>query len=137
MESPASMVGGWLELHIATVVASLGLFLLRWLGVLQGARWPLRADVRILSVAIDTVLLTAGAGLLVTRGWAHDIPAWLWMKWILLIGYIVSGSWALRRARTPHGHALAGILALILAAHIVGAAIFHHPAGFWFVATGR
>ncbi|MEW6695134.1 MAG: SirB2 family protein [Pseudomonadota bacterium] len=131
------MVGGWLELHIATVVASLGLFLLRWLGVLQGARWPLRADVRMLSVAIDTVLLTAGVGLLVTRGWAHDIPAWLWMKWILLIGYIVSGSWALRRARTPRGHALAGILALILAAHIVGTAIFHHPAGFWLVATGR
>lgn len=125
------MHGFWLGLHVVTVVASLGLFTLRWLGVLAGAHWPLRAGGRGLSIVIDTVLLAAGVGLLVTSGWVHAVPAWLWTKWMLLAGYVASGAWALRRARSWWGHAGAGLIALSVAAHIVGAAVWRHPAGFW------
>lgn len=130
------MLRFWLHLHIATVVASLSLFALRWLGVLAGARWPLRPGVRATSVLIDTALLSAGVGLLMSSGWQHTIPAWLWTKWALLIAYIVCGAWALRRARTWRGHLGAGLAALALAAHIVGAAVWRHPAGFWTIWMG-
>lgn len=126
----------WWLLHVGAVTASLSLFTLRWLGVLTGAAWPLRPAVRGISVLIDTVLLAAGIGLLLSSGWIHAVPLWLWTKWVLLLAYIGCGTWALRRARTPAGHALAGVLALLLAAHIVGAALWRHPAGFWIRVMG-
>lgn len=125
----------WWIIHVTAVTASLTLFTARWCAVLADARWPLRPGVRGLSVLIDTVLLTAGVGLLITSGWMYALPAWLWTKWVLLLVYIGLGTWALRRARTRAGHALAGTWALIVAAHIVGAAIWRHPAGFWTLLT--
>ncbi|MDM7463190.1 SirB2 family protein [Tepidimonas taiwanensis] len=121
----------WWITHVTAVTASLTLFTARWCAILAGAHWPLRPGVRGLSVLIDTVLLTAGVGLFISGGWAYALPAWLWTKWVLLLVYIGLGTWALRRARTRAGHALAGTLALTVAAHIVGAAVWRHPAGFW------
>jgi len=45
--------------HIAAVIASGSLFVLRGAGVLAGARWPMWAPLRHLSYTIDIILLIA------------------------------------------------------------------------------
>src|SRR3546814_11691549 len=47
------------QIHILTVILSGGLFALRGVFALAGARWPHAAPVRYLSYTIDTTLLTA------------------------------------------------------------------------------
>lgn len=127
----------WFWVHVSAVIISLSLFTARWLGRLAGAAWPLRAGVRGLSIVIDSVLLAGGVGLLLSAGWVHAIPVWLWTKWALLVLYVVCGTWALRRAQTQAARASAGILALLVAAQIVGAALWRHPAGFWSTLIGN
>jgi uncharacterized membrane protein SirB2 len=51
--------------HIAAVLASGAMFVLRGLGVFTGARWPFSWPARVAGYTIDTVLLTA-ALLLIT-----------------------------------------------------------------------
>lgn len=85
--------------HIACVVLSGALFLLRGSGVLAGARWPMLLPVRIASYSIDTVLLTAALMLLTILPGGVFANGWLTVKLVLLIVYIVLGSFALKRAR--------------------------------------
>lgn len=117
-------------IHHTSIALSLLLFTARWLGVLARAHWPMKRPVRIASVAIDTVLLTAGVSLWLLGGWHPWHSPWLGTKLGLLVVYVVLGSWALKRAHTPAGHALAGVLALATAAQMVGVAIHHHPSGW-------
>ncbi|MCP2821034.1 SirB2 family protein, partial [Salmonella enterica subsp. enterica serovar Typhimurium] len=77
-----------------------GLFALRGLGVLLGARWPNAAPVRWLSYTIDTTLLTAALMLLTILPGAMFANGWLAVKLTLLVAYVVLGVMALRRART-------------------------------------
>lgn len=85
--------------HIACVVLSGALFLLRGSGVLAGARWPMLLPVRIASYSIDTVLLTAALMLLTILPGGVFANGWLTVKLVLLIVYIVLGSFALKRAK--------------------------------------
>lgn len=85
--------------HIACVVLSGALFLLRGSGVLAGARWPMLLPVRIASYSIDIVLLTAALMLLTILPGGVFANGWLTVKLALLIVYIVLGSFALKRAR--------------------------------------
>lgn len=119
------------HLHLTAVGASLALFAGRGIGVLLGAAWPLRPPARWLSVAIDCLLLGAGVSL-----WAAlrldpiGADRWLGVKLLLLLAYIVLGSLALKRARSPRGRAMAFGLALLCAAQIVGIALAHRPGGW-------
>lgn len=120
--------------HVALVGLSVSLFAARGVGVLAGASWPSRVLPRVGSVAIDTLLLTTGALL-----WAmlrlHPLQhAWLGVKLALLLVYIVLGSVALKRARTPGGRLAAFVAALATVAFMAGIALAHDPRG-WF-ATG-
>lgn len=119
------------QAHLLCVAASGSLFLLRGLGVLAGARWPLHASLRIASVAIDTLLLVAGATLWALLQLNPLRDHWLGAKLILLVVYVVLGSFALKRARTTAARALFLIAAAAVFATMVGIAIAHHPAGFW------
>lgn len=118
------------SLHHLSIALSLMLFAARWLGVLAGAAWPLGRAARHGSAAIDTVLLMAGSTLWVLGGWHAWHHPWLGAKLLALVGYVVLGSWALKRARSRRGHALFGVLALAVAAQMVGMALHHHPAGW-------
>jgi uncharacterized membrane protein SirB2 len=117
--------------HQLAVALSLSLFALRWVGVLANARWPMRKEVRITSVAIDSLLLGAGAGLWWMGGWNPLHNPWLGTKLLLLVVYILMGTWALKRAHSRMGHTLFGLLALAIAGYMVGVALQHHPAS-WF-----
>ncbi len=118
------------QAHIALVAASGLLFVARGIGVLLQARWPMAPLARRGSVLIDTLLLAAGVALWSVRGWHPGLDGWLHAKLALLLAYIVAGSIALKRGRTPQGRALAFAVALLLLAAIVGVALAHHPRGW-------
>ncbi|MEZ5665421.1 MAG: SirB2 family protein [Burkholderiaceae bacterium] len=120
-----------LWLHLATVSASVGLFALRGSGVLLGMRWPMRPLARRLSVAIDSLLLTAGASLWWLLQYHPVRDAWLGTKLALLLVYIVLGSMALKRARTQRARALYFLAALACVAFMASIAMHRHPLGWW------
>jgi uncharacterized membrane protein SirB2 len=115
--------------HVALVAASGLLFALRGAAVLAGHAWPLRAALRLSSVAIDSALLVAGVVL-----WSllelHPLrDPWLGTKLLLLLLYIVLGSLALKRARTQRGRVLAYAAALACYLCMASVALAHHPLG--------
>jgi uncharacterized membrane protein SirB2 len=121
--------------HILAISLSGGLFATRGLGVLAGARWPQAAPVRYLSYSIDTVLLTAALMLLTILPGAMFANGWLTVKLVLVVAYVVLGSFALKRGRTPRMRTTCFFAALLVFATIIGIALAHHPLGWllrWF-----
>lgn len=122
----------WIKLaHIAFVTCSGALFALRGVSLLAGARWPSRPAARVASVVIDTLLLAAGA----TLWWLLRLDPlrqpWLGAKLVLLVPYVLLGTWALKRAR-GRGERLLGLaLALLVFATIASIALTHRPLGLW------
>lgn len=122
----------WLRyMHITLVVLSVSVFAVRGLGVLAGQAWPMRDLARGLSPVIDSLLLLAGATLwwlLQLNPWHNH---WLGAKLVLLVVYIVLGSFALKRAPTRTGKALAFVAALSVVGLMASIATAHHPLGMF------
>jgi uncharacterized membrane protein SirB2 len=117
--------------HIAAVLTSGGLFALRGLAMLAGARWFMAAPLRYLSYSVDTVLLTAA---LMLATMLHQYPfvhPWLTVKVLLLVVYVVLGSYALKRGTTHAVRAIAYIAALLVFAFIISVARAHDPRGLF------
>lgn len=125
------------NVHIASVLASGGLFLLRGLGVnVFNASWPMWGPVRYLSYTIDTVLLTAALMLMTIVQQYPFVHHWLTVKVVLLAAYIVLGSFALKRAKTKGARIGYMIGALGVFLFILSVAYAHNPLGvfsgdFW------
>lgn len=118
-------------IHVAAVVISGVLFLVRGVMVLAGReRVAMAAHVRYTSVAIDSVLLAAGVLLVIMLPGALFANQWLTVKLVLLVIYIVLGSLALKRARTPRARLLAFVAALAVFAAMLGVARAHAPLGW-------
>ncbi len=118
------------NVHIGSVLASGALFLLRGLGVnVLNANWPMWAPVRYLSYTIDTVLLTAALMLMTITHYYPFVHHWLTVKVVLLVVYIVLGSFALKRARTRKARIGYFIAALAVFAFIVSVARAKDPLG--------
>jgi uncharacterized membrane protein SirB2 len=115
--------------HVCAVIASGSLFALRGAGVLAGARWPMWAPLRYLTYTVDTVLLTAALMLVTILHQYPFVQGWLTVKVVLLIVYIVLGTFALKRARTARGRALCYAAALAVFLFIASVARAHHPLG--------
>lgn len=119
--------------HIALALASGGLFALRGLLVLAGRqRWARLPPLRYLSYAIDTSLLTAALMLLVVLHLNPFTTAWLAVKLIVLVLYIVLGYLALAGQRPRRQRALLYLAALASFGFIYSVARSHHPAGVFF-----
>lgn len=116
--------------HILAISLSGGLFALRGLGVLAGARWPQAALVRYLSYTIDTVLLTAALMLVTILPSAMFANHWLTVKLVLVVVYVVLGVFALRRGRSRGTRAICYAAALLVFIAIIGIARMHHPLGW-------
>jgi uncharacterized membrane protein SirB2 len=115
--------------HIAAVIASGLLFLIRGGAVQLGASWAMAAPLRYLSYTIDTVLLTAALMLATILQQFPFVQGWLTAKVLLLVVYIVLGSFALKRGRNRTVRASCWIAALLVYLFIVSIARAHDPLG--------
>jgi uncharacterized membrane protein SirB2 len=115
--------------HIAAVIASGLLFLLRGAAVQLGACWAMAAPLRYLSYTIDTVLLTAALMLATIIHQFPFVQGWLTAKVMLLVVYVVLGSFALKRGRTRAVRTSCWIAALLVYLFIVSIARTHSPLG--------
>ena len=116
--------------HIAAVLSSGTLFFIRGLAVQLGAGWPRHAAVRYLSYSIDTVLLTAAFMLMTVLQQYPLQQSWLTVKVALIIVYIVLGSFAISRGKTPIVRWTCYIAAILIFGLIISIARTHHPLGF-------
>ena len=117
--------------HVAAVLTSGGLFALRGLAMLAGARWHMAAPLRYLSYTIDTVLLTAALMLVTILHQYPFVHAWLTTKVLLLVVYVVLGSHALKRGPTPAARAWTFAAALLVYGFIISVARAHDPRGLF------
>jgi uncharacterized membrane protein SirB2 len=123
--------------HIAAVLASGGLFLLRGPVLFAGGgRWAMAAPVRFLSYTVDTVLLTAALMLMTVVQQYPFVDAWLTVKVLLLVVYIGLGAVALWNGRSRAVRVAAWAAALAVFAFIYTVARAHHPLGFLSVLVG-
>ena len=115
--------------HVAAVLASGTLFMLRGIALHAGAEWVMAAPLRYLSYTIDTVLLTAALMLATILHQYPFVHGWLTVKVLLLVLYIVLGSFALKRGSTRAVRVACWCAALLVFAVIVTVARAHHPLG--------
>ena len=116
-------------MHIAMVLLSGALFALRGAGVLAGGRWAMSLPVRWGSYAVDTALLTAAMMLLTFLPSQLFANGWLTVKIALLVVYVVLGTFALKRARSPRARAVFYVLALLTYGWMLTIARAHQPLG--------
>lgn len=118
-----------LMIHVGCVIASGSLFFTR--GCMMLAGWPAANHIalRRISVVVDVLLLAAAITLTTI---IHEYPfvqAWLTVKVVLLVVYIVLGVFALRRGRTRAIRAFCFAAALAVFLFIVTVARAHNPLG--------
>jgi uncharacterized membrane protein SirB2 len=115
--------------HVAAIIASGLLFALRGGAQLAGARWTMAAPLRYLSYLIDTTLLTAALMLATVLHQYPFVHPWLTVKVLLLVVYVVLGSFALKRGRTWAARLYCYLAALAVYLFIASVARTHHPLG--------
>lgn len=123
--------------HVASVFASGLLFLMRGLLVQAGReRLAMLPWLRYLSYSIDSILLSAAFMLLTILPHGLYANGWLTLKLLLLVVYVVLGSLALKRGRTPRMRAATFVAAVLVYAGIIGIARMHHPLGWLYYLFG-
>lgn len=117
--------------HVILVCCSGALFATR--GALAIALVPCAnaPALRWLSYVIDTCLLTAALMLVTILHQYPFVQPWLTTKVLLLVVYVVLGTYALRRARTRAGRVAAYVAALLVFLFIASVAWRHDPRGIF------
>ena len=117
--------------HIGSIILSGLLLLVRGVGYnMAGASWAMAWPVRYLSYTIDTVLLTAALMLMTIVRQYPFVDAWITVKLLFVVLYIVLGYQALRGRTTGMRWGSLGGAALLYA-FIVSVARTHSPLGFF------
>ena len=116
------------NIHISLVLLSGSLFMLRGLWVLlAGSGSALQKKVNRLSYVIDSCLLLAAVLLLIALDYAPLAAAWLQVKLILLVLYVVLGVFAFRNKYSMSVRWLAYAVALVCFALMYYSARLHQP----------
>jgi uncharacterized membrane protein SirB2 len=114
--------------HVAAVVVSVTLLILRsWIGIRSTPDRVPRA-LRLLPHFVDTVLLASAVCLTLAIGQYPFLAGWLTAKVVALVAYVVVGSIAVKRGRSPNSRAAALGASLLVVAYIVATAVHHDPA---------
>jgi uncharacterized membrane protein SirB2 len=112
------------HVHVAAVVVTVTLFVLRGLWMIAGSPQLERRWVRVVPHVNDTVLLVAAIYLAATAwGW----QAWIGAKVAALLAYIALGTIALKRGPTRPIRIASWWAALALLAYIVAVAFAKRP----------
>jgi len=101
-----------------TAYLTITLFALRLLLDAVGKPEWRQTPLRWIPHANDTVLLAAAIGLVVVTPWMPFVHGWLTLKVVLLVGYIVTGIFALKPAFSVPVRSVAAVLALLQVAFI-------------------
>jgi len=118
--------------HVAAVVISLSLFVLRASWVLRGEQQRMRQTwVRILPHVNDTLLLTAGIVLAVMVQQYPFVHAWLTVKVVALVVYILLGMVVLKAPLTQMQRWMVASLALAVFAFIISVALSKQALGIF------
>ena len=115
--------------HIGCVIASGSLFFMRGCMMLACLPAANHVALRRISVVIDSLLLAAAITLTTIIHQYPFVQAWLTVKVVLLVVYIVLGVFALRRGRTRAIRAGFFAAAMIVFLFIVSVARAHDPLG--------
>ena len=116
-------------LHIACAYVSIGLFLVRHVLNVRGVEWRKWRSLIIMPHIVDTILLASAILLAINLRQYPFVDAWLTVKVLALVAYIVLGMIALKRGRTPAIRRMAFLAAAIVFFFIVSVARTHSPAG--------
>lgn len=126
------MAAWYLEIlwtHIGCVIASGSLFFTRGCMMLMGLPAANHVALRRISVVIDSTLLAAAIALTTIIHQYPFVQFWLTVKVVLLVVYIVLGTFALRRGRTRRSRAAFFAAAVVVFLFIVTVARAHNPWG--------
>lgn len=118
-------------LHVGFVALSATGFIARGIGVLSDAPWVRQRWARVVPHIVDTGLLASAVALAWTLRVAPFRDDWLTAKVFGLLGYIVLGSYALKRGRTRNEKAATFVAALLVLAYIVSVALTKRPTPWW------
>ncbi len=119
------------HLHVTCVVLSATGFLLRGLWMFTGSPLLQRPLTRVLPHVVDSLLLLSAISLAIMIGQYPLAAGWVTAKVFGLIAYILLGTVALKRGRTPAVRTTAFVGALLVYAWIVSIAITKNMAGFF------
>ena len=120
-----------LWLHIGCVIVSGSLFCIRGCMVLASVPGANHMVLRSVSVVIDMTLLAAAIALTLIIHQYPFVQAWLTVKVLLLVVYIVLGVFALRRGRTRASRGVYFGAAVLVFLFIVTVARAHNPLGIF------
>jgi uncharacterized membrane protein SirB2 len=112
---------------------SLALFLFRGALMFADSKWLKYPLVRFTPHVVDTLLLTSALWLMTLVRQYPFVQAWLTVKVVLLVVYIVLGTFALKRGRTKFQRGVYFVLAVLVFLFMVSVARLHQPLG-WFYA---
>ncbi|HET9025706.1 MAG TPA: SirB2 family protein [Burkholderiaceae bacterium] len=115
--------------HVTAVVLSGAGFVTRY-ALLRAHRLPRSGFVRVAPHVVDAILLASALTLAWVGGFRPLEVPWLEAKLAGLVLYIVAGTIALKRGRTPARRATAFAVALLAYAYIVSVALTKHPLGW-------
>jgi len=114
--------------HIHMMFAGLSLlgFVIRGYWMISGSKMLNAKPVKILPHIIDTVLLISAVVLVIVTGYYPLKFDWVTLKILLLVAYIVLGTFALKRGKTKTIKIVAFVLALVTFFAIYGT-VMHKP----------
>ena len=116
------------SVHVASATLSIAGFVLRFALMLAGSPLLGHRVAKVLPHVIDTVLHVSAIAMAVQLG---GLPGWLATKIGLLLAYILLGTVALKRGRTPGARAAAGVAAIAVFGYIVSVALTKSPLGLF------
>ncbi len=113
--------------HMTCATLTVAGFLLRLWWARQGSPLLRHPLTRILPHLNDTLLFAAGISMVLLLGQYPFQQSWLTAKLLALLAYILLGSLALKRGRTPGGRAVAAVGAIVAVGYIVSVALTRSP----------
>ncbi len=115
------------HLHVTCVALTAGGFLLRGVWMLRGNALLQHPLTRVLPHINDTLLLAAGLGLMLLLRQYPFVDGWLTAKLLALLAYILLGTVALKRGRTPQSRVAAFGGAVLSLLYLVAVALTRNP----------
>ncbi|MCH8530650.1 MAG: SirB2 family protein [Saccharospirillum sp.] len=118
------------DLHIGLAFASILFFVVRAYWSVRGMAMLQQRWVKTLPHLIDTFLLLFGVTLMMMlRAWPQQQP-WLAVKLLALLLYIVLGTFAIKRGRTPTSRAGFALAAILVFGYMLQTAMTKDPLFF-------